>query len=196
RAGRLGQRTVEVLLLVPDMFILLVRLLLDPEVPKSSKTLIGGALAYFILPADLLPEALLGVGGYVDDVVLAAAVLSHALGEQLEPYARKYWSGSQDLRATLTDLTRSAEALLGENLYARLKGLLARRGVALATPGGDEYDAEAPDEDAEDFDEDEDEDEEDDEYEDLEDDPLEDFEEDEEDAEDAEEDLDEDRYGV
>ncbi|HVS03498.1 MAG TPA: hypothetical protein VMT16_12065, partial [Thermoanaerobaculia bacterium] len=46
RAGRLGQRTVEVLLLVPDMFILLVRLLLDPEVPKSSKTLIGGALAY------------------------------------------------------------------------------------------------------------------------------------------------------
>ena len=48
------------LLLVPDVFILLVRLALDKDVPGSARAMIGGALAYFVLPFDLLPEAILG----------------------------------------------------------------------------------------------------------------------------------------
>ena len=78
--------------------MLLVRLSLDKNVPTQARMLIGGALAYFVLPFDLLPEAIVGVGGYVDDLVLATAVLSQAFGGELEPYARKHWSGSEDLR--------------------------------------------------------------------------------------------------
>src|SRR5687768_14301139 len=55
RGGRLGSASVRALLLVPDIFMLLVRLALDPEVPGGTRALIGGALAYFILPIDLLP---------------------------------------------------------------------------------------------------------------------------------------------
>src|SRR5262249_30284845 len=84
RGGRLGRGAADALLLVPDMFMLLVRLALDPEVPKATRGLIGGALAYFILPFDLLPEGLLGGVGYLDDLVLAAAVLTHALSPALE----------------------------------------------------------------------------------------------------------------
>jgi uncharacterized membrane protein YkvA (DUF1232 family) len=131
RGSRLGHRTVEVLLLVPDVFILLVRLALDPRVPSSSRAMIGGALAYFVMPIDLLPEATLGAVGYVDDLVLAAVVLSHVLGPELEPLARKYWSGSQDLRRTLSELVAAARTLLGANLHERLSRLLARRGISL-----------------------------------------------------------------
>lgn len=129
RGGKLGAGAVKVLLLAPDLFMLLARLTLDKNVPASTRALVGGALAYFILPTDLLPEALLGVGGYTDDVVLAAAVLSQVFTEDLEPFLRKHWSGPQELRVVLQDVSGVGRSLLGENLYLRLKGLLARRGV-------------------------------------------------------------------
>lgn len=129
RGGKMGAAMVRALLLAPDLFMLLARLALDRNVPSSSRTLVGGALAYFILPLDLLPEALLGVGGYVDDVVLAAAVLSHVFSAELEPYVRRHWSGPEDLRVVLRDIAGAGRSLLGENLYSRLKVLLAKRGV-------------------------------------------------------------------
>jgi uncharacterized membrane protein YkvA (DUF1232 family) len=129
--GRYSEAAAEALLLVPDVFILLVRLTLDKEVPKPARALIGGALAYFVLPTDLLPEAFLGVGGYLDDLVLAAAVLSQTFGGELEPYARKHWSGSHELGKVLGGITETAHHLLGDRTYARLQKLLSRIGIEL-----------------------------------------------------------------
>jgi uncharacterized membrane protein YkvA (DUF1232 family) len=129
RGGKLGEGTVRALLLVPDVFMLLVRLALDRDVPGSARALIGGTLAYFVLPLDLFPEVLLGGVGYMDDLVLASAVLAQAFSGELEPYARRHWSGSEDLRVVLRDITTSAHSLLGQNLWDRVKGLLRRRGI-------------------------------------------------------------------
>jgi uncharacterized membrane protein YkvA (DUF1232 family) len=129
RGGKVGEGALKALLLVPDVFILLTRLTLDKNVPASTRAMIGGALAYFVLPVDLLPEAILAGAGFMDDLVLAAAVLSQAFGGDLEPYARKHWSGPEDIRVVLKDITESAQALLGQNLYGRLRGLLSRRGI-------------------------------------------------------------------
>ncbi len=131
RGGRLGPAAVKALLLVPDVFMLLVRLALDREVPAATRALIGGALAYFILPLDLFPEGVLGPGGYVEDLVLAVGVLATALGGEVESRARLYWSGPEDLRVVLRDVARTAHSLLGEDLYGRVRKLLARRGVEL-----------------------------------------------------------------
>lgn len=131
RGGKLSEGTVRALMLVPDVFILLVRLALDKEVPGSSRALIGGAIAYFILPFDLLPEAILGPAGYLDDLVLATAVLAQAFGGDLEPYARKHWSGKEDLRIVIRDISETAQSLLGQNLYDRLRRLLSSRGVKI-----------------------------------------------------------------
>lgn len=134
RGGRAGRGAADALMVVPDVFMLLVRLALDPEVPRTTRGLIGGALAYFLLPFDLLPEALVGGVGFADDLVLATAVLTQALGPELERQARRYWSGRQELRQVLRDVIGAAQSLLGENLLARLERLLARRGVVL-NPG-------------------------------------------------------------
>lgn len=131
RGGKLGEGALKALLLVPDVFILLVRLALDKDVPASTRAMIGGALAYFVLPVDLLPEALLAGAGFMDDLVLAAAVLSQAFGGDLEPYARKHWSGSEDLRVVIRDISETAQSLLGQNLYERLRKLMGRRGISL-----------------------------------------------------------------
>lgn len=131
RTGRPGRGVLEVLLLAPDLFILLVRLSLDRNVPSESRRWILGALAYFLTPVDLLPEALLGPVGYLEDVVLASAVLSVALGPDLEPAAEAYWSGSQRLRRVLGEISAGAYNLLGHNLYVRVQRFLARRGIEL-----------------------------------------------------------------
>jgi uncharacterized membrane protein YkvA (DUF1232 family) len=131
RGGRLSEDAVRALLLVPDIFILLLRLTLDKNVPKPTRALIGGTLAYFVLPFDLFPEGLLGGIGYMDDIVLATAVLAQSFSGDLEPYARKHWSGSEDLRVVIRDITETAHSLLGENLYEKVKKLLHRRGIQM-----------------------------------------------------------------
>jgi len=132
RRGRFGRALSEPLMLAPDLLVLLARLCMDRDVSPASRQLIVGALAYFLTPVDLLPEAFLGVGGFLDDVVLAALVLSHSLDAELEPLAVKHWSGNQDLRVALADVSTAGAALLGFNLYERLKRLLARRGIHIS----------------------------------------------------------------
>lgn len=131
KGGKLGRPAADALLLVPDVFMLLVRLALDREVPTATRSLIGGALAYFVLPFDLMPEGLLGGAGFIDDLVLATAVLSHVMSPELQGRAARYWSGRQELRRTLQDVVGTASSLLGANLFGRLQALLARRGIVL-----------------------------------------------------------------
>ena len=69
--------------------------------------------------------------------MLATAVLSQAFGGDLEPYARKHWSGSEDLRVVIRDISETAQSLLGQNLYDRLRRLMSRRGIDLDSPDVD-----------------------------------------------------------
>lgn len=131
KGGKLSRSAMEALLLVPDVFILLVRLTMDRDVPQTVRTLAGGALAYFLVPIDVLPEAFLGTGGFLDDVVLAAVVLTHAFGDEAAPFVDRYWSGRQEWRSALHDLSQSAATLLGENLYQRLRRVARRRGLEI-----------------------------------------------------------------
>ena len=54
--------------------LLLYFVMKKEEVPKKEKALILGALGYFILPFDLIPDVILGVG-YVDDLGALIAAL-------------------------------------------------------------------------------------------------------------------------
>ena len=131
RGGKLGDRAAEALLLAPDVFILLVRLTLDREVPAASRRLIGGALIYFVVPLDLLPEAFVGPVGFLDDLVIACAMLGEAFGRDLESYTDRHWSGSEKLATVLGDVARGADSLLGADLHERLRRFLGRRGVRI-----------------------------------------------------------------
>lgn len=137
KGGNLASHTIQALLLVPDVFILLVRLSLDKEVPKGTRVLIGSALAYFMLPADFLPELFLGPMGFLDDLILGLMVLAQSFGKDLEPYTAKHWSGSQSIRKVLEDVLGAADSLVGHNIYGRLQDVLAKRGFEMdATPTG------------------------------------------------------------
>ncbi len=130
RGGKLSANGVRVLLLVPDIFLLLVRLVMDRDVPAGTRALIGSVLAYFILPVDLLPEAILGGAGFLDDIVLATAVVTQAFGGELEPYARKHWSGPDDLRVVLRQVSESAQGIFGGRLHAQVQRMMGDFGAS------------------------------------------------------------------
>ena len=54
----------------------------DPETPMAAKGMLMGALAYFVLPTDAIPDILAGVG-FTDDAAVIAAVLG-ILGANLK----------------------------------------------------------------------------------------------------------------
>jgi uncharacterized membrane protein YkvA (DUF1232 family) len=49
---------------------------LDPGTPLRAKAVLFGALAYFVLPADVIPDWIVGLGFTDDAAVLAAAMRS------------------------------------------------------------------------------------------------------------------------
>jgi uncharacterized membrane protein YkvA (DUF1232 family) len=54
----------------------------DPQTPVAAKGMLLGALAYFVLPTDAVPDILAGIG-FTDDAAVIAAVLG-LLGANLK----------------------------------------------------------------------------------------------------------------
>ena len=76
RAGRAAKsgKAVQVLKSVVEKGLVLYCCLQDARTSKWAKTVIMGALGYLVLPVDLIPDVLPGVGQLDDLAVLAAAV--------------------------------------------------------------------------------------------------------------------------
>ena len=68
--------------------LLLYYLLQDEHIPVAHKAMIMGALGYFIMPLDLIPDALLGVG-FTDDLAALIAAL-RVLKDSIMPHHIKH----------------------------------------------------------------------------------------------------------
>ena len=123
---RVVGKTAEFLMLVPDMFMLLWRLTTDSRVARKDKVLLGSAVVYFISPFDLIPEAIVGPIGYLDDLVFAAYVLNKILNSTDAAILREHWSGNGDVLETIQRILNAADTLVETNVTRRLKKMLKR----------------------------------------------------------------------
>lgn len=121
RKGKLVGTTAEYLLLVPDFFMLLWRLVNDSRVSAKNKMILGSGIAYYIFPLDLIPEALVGAGGYVDDLVFAVFLLSRILRDTDAEVLRQHWSGRDDILETIQKVVSAAENLVGTDLVSKIR---------------------------------------------------------------------------
>lgn len=73
----------------------------DPQTPRSAKAIIFGALAYFVMPADAVPDFLPLIGFTDDAAALAAAIgaISSHLRERHYQAARAWLAGNALRRA-------------------------------------------------------------------------------------------------
>lgn len=60
---------------------------IDRDTPPYVRAVLAGALAYFVLPADMVPDFLAGIG-FTDDASVLAAALA-AVGRHLQPRHRE-----------------------------------------------------------------------------------------------------------
>ncbi|MGK2285594.1 YkvA family protein [Pedomonas sp. V897] len=59
----------------------------DPETPPRVRAMLLGALAYFVMPIDLIPDFLLHLGGFTDDAAVLATVIG-LVGANIKPRHR------------------------------------------------------------------------------------------------------------
>ena len=111
----------EYLMFAPDLFHLLCKLSLDKDVPAIEKAKLAGVIAYFVSPVDLLPEAILGPVGYVDDIALAAYVLNNLVNKTDEEIVRKHWVGDEDVLNVIQRILYIADTMVGSGIWSKLK---------------------------------------------------------------------------
>lgn len=109
------------LLLAPDLFHLLVKLSLDERISAAQKAKFAGAVAYFLMPLDLLPEAFLGPIGYLDDIALAAYVLNEYINKNDSQIVRELWAGDQDILSSIKNILEVADKAVGSGLFKKIK---------------------------------------------------------------------------
>jgi uncharacterized membrane protein YkvA (DUF1232 family) len=117
----------EYLLLTPDLFHLLIKLMLDKDVPPKSKVKLGIAIAYFVSPIDLIPEMLTGVVGYVDDIAVAAYALNSIVNETSEEVLKKHWAGQGDILESIRHILEVADDMVGAGLMKKIKDIFKEK---------------------------------------------------------------------
>jgi len=61
--------------------------MLDPQTPRAARLTLIGALAYFVMPIDMIPDFIISLG-FVDDASVLTAAIA-AVGSSIKPEHRR-----------------------------------------------------------------------------------------------------------
>jgi len=115
-------RYLEYILLAPDLFFLLTRLIADERVPPPLRRMLFLAATYFVWPFDAIPEGLLGPVGFLDDIVFSALAVLATLKLIDGSIVREHWSGPGDITTVVNRIASAGEAMLNNSkLWEALK---------------------------------------------------------------------------
>ncbi len=119
-----GKETLwtEFILLAPDFFHLLCKLMIDKDVPLANKAKLAAAIAYFISPIDVIPEAIFGPIGYLDDIALTAFVLNNLINEIDPQIITRNWAGERELLNLIKTILVNSDKFVGRGLWNKIKG--------------------------------------------------------------------------
>lgn len=123
---RQSEKWIPYLLLAPDLFVLLARLIKDRRVEVQSKAILMVAILYFMTPVDIIPEAVVGPIGFIDDIVLAVFALKKIIGDVEESILLEHWNGKQNLLHVIQDVVDKADDLVGSKRLAKINRYLRK----------------------------------------------------------------------
>jgi uncharacterized membrane protein YkvA (DUF1232 family) len=122
-----NHKYLEYILVAPDLFHLLCRLVFDDEVPREKKWILATAVTYFVSPIDLIPEAVVGPLGYIDDVAVGAFALNHLMNHVDPAIVRKHWSGEGDILEVVRGIVARVDSWLGSGLASKVRKMFEER---------------------------------------------------------------------
>jgi len=99
----------------PALYRLMTRLLDDRDLPKQMSPLVIAAIAYFILPEDIIPEERYGPAGYVDDIYLCAFVANEIMKQSGSvDILQRNWDGDAPADQIIKEILARERELIGE----------------------------------------------------------------------------------
>tara|TARA_B100001057_G_scaffold431997_1_gene459852 strand:- start:385 stop:846 length:462 start_codon:yes stop_codon:yes gene_type:complete len=112
------------LMLAPDLLHLLTKLSFDKDVSVKEKAKLCAVIAYFISPADLIPEGLIGPVGYIDDVILSIHVINSIIANSDPKIVERHWAGDRDILEFVKEILEHADSIIGEKINNMLKKIV------------------------------------------------------------------------
>lgn len=109
--GRMGN----FLMFLPNMVMLLGRMLKDARVPTAEKALFVAAIVYVISPLDFLPDFFPFIG-QVDDIYVVALTLLRLVNRTDPTVVRQHWSGGGDIVSLADSIANIAPMLLPKRI--------------------------------------------------------------------------------
>ncbi len=104
---------------IPQLGKLLYRIARDPRVPRRNKMVAVALAAYGIMPVDIIPDWLPGIG-QLDDIVLIALSLDTLLNRIPEEVLRDHWEGDSGTLDTIRSLLATATSFVPDKVKSRL----------------------------------------------------------------------------
>jgi uncharacterized membrane protein YkvA (DUF1232 family) len=117
--GKTSQKGIEYVLLIPDFFILLWRLLWDKDVAKDKKAFIAGVIIYLLLPIDFIPDFIPGIG-FLDDLVLIALALDMIFVQTEKDVLKRNWSGEGEILDKIQSIIEVGHNVLSEKVFSKI----------------------------------------------------------------------------
>ncbi len=111
----------DLLLLLPDLTVLLIRLMRDDRVPTGAKLVAMLGVGYVVSPIDLMPGLLFGPIGAIDDLLVVTAALSRILNDVHPDVVRAAWPGPGDALQAIQRVTRWSQDTVGSGLRRILR---------------------------------------------------------------------------
>ena len=104
----------EFIYLTPFWYRLLTNLLDDPRLPARLKPLVSCAVAYFIIPVDVVSEEIHGPYGYIDDIFFCAYVADQVrIRTDDKTLLTDNWEGEGDIMQLAEEVLEQEHALIG-----------------------------------------------------------------------------------
>ena len=113
---------LEYIMLLPDLFYLLCKLMMDKDVPRKSKRIVAIAVAYMVSPINFVPNLIPGLG-LLDDVAVCIYALNKIIANTDIEVLNRHWCGTGKLLNTINDFISKADDLTGSGLLKKIKNM-------------------------------------------------------------------------
>lgn len=120
RTGKAGYEVAQFLMLLPDLFMLISRLIIDKRVPTGKKVFLAGVISYIISPIDIIPDFVPFVG-YTDDLFLVIFALDNLLNNVDDIVIIENWSGKENIIDLIRMLLDKSDQFLDKNVLKKIK---------------------------------------------------------------------------
>jgi len=104
----------------PELFKLLTEILNNEKLGANERLKVNAAIAYFVVPYDIIPEQIYGPYGYVDDIYLCTYVLKEILNVYGYEILSEKWDFDDDLQKILELCYIKSKKIVGEDAKAIL----------------------------------------------------------------------------